>query len=159
MNRTRLQQINSVVALGVRLYLGWVFVAASLHKIAHPGAFALDVATYQFLPIWAVNVFAIIVPWIEIVVGAFLIVGLRVRASALVVSGLMVSFMIALGWALHLELDMACGCFASQGAADEDPISGWTMARDAVWLVMGLYILLADRQPLGLERWLGRARS
>ena len=97
MNRPRLQHINSVLALVVRLYLGWVFVAASLHKIAHPEAFALDVATYQFLPIGAVNVFAIIVPWIEIVVGAFLIVGLRVRASALVVSGLMVSFMIALG--------------------------------------------------------------
>jgi hypothetical protein len=58
------------------------------------------------------------------------------------------------GRAVHLELDMAGGCFVSQGAADEDPISGWTMARDAVQLPVGVHILLANRQPLRLERWL-----
>lgn len=152
-------RLNQGLALVVRLYLGWLFVSASLHKIAVPESFALDVATYQFLPIWAVNFFAITVPWMEVVVGVLLVIGCRVRAAALVIFGLMVSFMVALGWALHLELDMACGCFASQGAADEDPISGWTLARDAVWLALSAYIVLADRRAIGIESWLAGRRS
>jgi hypothetical protein len=70
---------------------------------------------------------------------------------------MMVSFMVALGWALHVGLDVSCGCFASQGTT-QDPISGWTMARDAVWLVMALYILAVDHRPWGVESWLGKRR-
>jgi len=64
---------------------------------------------------------------VELVAGALLLLGIRVRASALLVVLMMASFMIALGWALHLDLHMSCGCFGLQGAADQDPISGWTL--------------------------------
>ncbi|MFC1643012.1 MauE/DoxX family redox-associated membrane protein [Myxococcota bacterium] len=134
-----------------RLYLGWVFLIACVHKILHPGSFAVDVATYQFLPLSTVNLFALTVPWMELGAGALLVLGIRVRAAALVVSGLMVSFMIALAWALHLGLDMSCGCFASQAAAENDPISWHTLGRDAGWLLLGLYVLFFDHHPIGLE--------
>jgi putative oxidoreductase len=150
--------INRVLALLVRLYLGWLFVEASIHKIADPTSFAVDVATYQLLPLWAVNVFAIVVPWVEVVAGALIFAGFRVRAAALLMAGMMVSFIVALGWALHLGLDMTCGCFASQGAAGEDPISGWTLLRDSVWLAMATYVLFADRHPMGIESWISRWR-
>ncbi|MBN1611934.1 MAG: DoxX family membrane protein [Polyangiaceae bacterium] len=150
--------MNRYLALAVRLYLGWLFAEASLHKIAKPASFALDVATYQLLPLYSVNAFAIVVPWVELVAGILLVAGLRVRAAALLVVGMMVSFMVALGWALHLGLDMTCGCFASQGAVGEDPISGWTMLRDGTWLAMGLYVLFADRNPIGIEPWIAKAR-
>jgi putative oxidoreductase len=151
-------RLNRWLALAVRLYLGWLFLDASWHKIAHPASFALDVATYQFLPLYLVNVFAIIVPWVEAVTGVLLLVGARVRAAALLVVGMMIAFMIALAWALHLGLDMSCGCFASQGAVGEDPISGWTMLRDGTWLALGLYVLFADKNPLGMDTWMARGR-
>jgi len=146
------------LGLAARLYVGYVFVSACYHKIMDPGVFAVDVATYQFLPLSTVNVFALTVPWMELVVGVLLVIGLRVRAAALVVSGLMVAFMIALAWALHLGLDMSCGCFASQAATEDDAISWHTMVRDSVWLLLGLYILVFDRRPLGVER-LAKQRS
>jgi uncharacterized membrane protein YphA (DoxX/SURF4 family) len=138
------------------VYLGGLFVLASLHKIAHPASFALDVATYQLLPLWLVNPFALTVPWIELWVGLLLIVGLRVRAAALVTSLLMASFMVALGYALAKGLDMSCGCFASQSVAKHDPISYKTMLRDTAWLFLGLFILFFDKQPIGVERWLSK---
>ena len=144
--------------LAARLYVGYVFVSACYHKIMNPGVFAVDVATYQFLPLSTVNVFALTVPWMELVVGVMLVVGLRVQAAAVIVSGLMVSFMIALAWALHLGLDMSCGCFASQAATEEDAISWHTMVRDSVWLLLGVYILVFGRRPLGVER-LAKERS
>ena len=154
MNRLLDWRGHAWLALFARLYVGVVFLMACYHKILDPGVFALDVATYQFLPLSTVNLFALTVPWIEFAVGALLVLGVRVQASALIVSGLMVSFIVALAWALHLNLDMSCGCFASQAAADDDPISWHTLLRDSVWLVQGLYITVFDRHPIGLERLL-----
>ena len=152
MNRFLNSPGHAWLGLPARLYLGMVFLLACYHKILHPGTFAVDVATYQFLPLSTVNLFALTVPWIELVVGIMLVLGLRVQACGLIVSGLMVSFMVALGWALHLGLDMSCGCFASQAATEDDPISWHTLVRDSVWLVLGLYVMLFDRHPIGLER-------
>jgi uncharacterized membrane protein YphA (DoxX/SURF4 family) len=151
MSRIGLKQAVPGLALLSRLYLGGLFVYASLHKIAHPGAFAIDVATYQLLPLWSVNGFALTVPWIELLVGLCLVLGLRVRAAALVTSLLLVSFMVALGYALSRGLNLSCGCFASEGAK-HDPISKLTLLRDAGWLLLGLFILGFDRRPWGLER-------
>ena len=146
------------LGLPARVYLGLVFVIASWHKILDPGTFALDVATYQILPLWAVNGLALVLPWVELLAGGMLILGFRARAAALLVTVMMLSFIAALLWGLHLGLDMACGCFASQAATTDDPISWRTLARDGLWLALGLYVLILDRIPLGLDRILhGRA--
>lgn len=152
MNRLFDWRGHAWLGLAARLYVGAVFLLACTHKILHPEAFALDVATYQLLPLSTINLFALTVPWMELVAGVMLVVGWRARAAALVVAGLMAAFMIALGWALHLDLDMSCGCFASQAAAEEDAISWHTLVRDSVWLLLALYVLFFDRRALGVER-------
>jgi uncharacterized membrane protein YphA (DoxX/SURF4 family) len=129
------------------------------HKILDPKSFALDVATYQFLPLSTVNLFALVLPWVELLAGAMLVVGLRVRAASLLTTAMMVAFIVALGWALHLGLDMSCGCFASQAAAQGDSISWRTMVRDGTWLLQALYVFLFDRRPFGLEMWASSRRS
>lgn len=139
------------LALAARLYLGILFVVAAWHKILDPGAFALDVATYQFLPLPLINLFALGLPFVEVLAGAMLVLGLRVRAAALLVTLMMVAFLIALGHALHLGLDMSCGCFAAGETAD--PISWRTIVRDLAWLGLAMYVLVLDRRPLGVERW------
>ncbi len=151
---TRILEWKGHVWLGLatRLYLGVLFVTASWHKILHPEAFAVDIATYQLLPLWAINGFALTLPWLELVTGVMLIAGLRVQAAAALIMGMMVSFLIALGWALHLHLDMSCGCFASQGTANDDPISWRTVVRDSIWLLQAAYVFVFDRAPLGIER-------
>jgi uncharacterized membrane protein YphA (DoxX/SURF4 family) len=151
-------QGHALLALLARVYLGVVFLLACLHKIADPPSFAVDIATYQLLPLPLLNLAALVLPWVELLAGAMLVLGFRTRAAALLVVGMMVIFMIALGWALHLGLDMSCGCFAA-GAGESDPITGWTMARDAGWLALGLYVLIFDRHPLGLDRFWPRRRQ
>jgi uncharacterized membrane protein YphA (DoxX/SURF4 family) len=145
---------HAVLGLLARLYLGGLFVYASWHKIRYPATFALDVATYQILPLALVNLTALVLPWVEALSGALLIVGWRARAGALLVAAMMVVFMVALGAALGRGLDLSCGCFAAQDTAD--PISGWTMLRDGTWLALALYVLVFDRRPLGLDRLLER---
>jgi len=140
------------LCLLARIYLGLVFIIASWHKIINPGIFALDVATYQLLPLWIINGFALVLPWVELLAGTMLILGLRTQAAALLVSLMMLSFMIALLWALRLELDMSCGCFASQAAVTDDPISWLTVGRDFFWFALALYVLTFDKRPLNIHR-------
>ena len=154
MNRFLNWSGHSWLALPARLYLGWVFVFACLHKIAHPGMFALDIATYDILPLSVINLMAITLPWVELFAGAMLIVGFRVRGASLAIAGMMVMFMVAIVIALDKGLDMACGCFASEAA--EDTISGKTVLRDLGWLMLSVYVVLFDRRPIGFDRILAR---
>ncbi len=141
------------LAVPTRWYLGLLFAGASLHKIAYPASFALDVATYDVLPLALVNLTALTLPWVELVAGILLLVGWRVRPAALLVTGMMAVFLLALLIALARGLDMSCGCFASQGAED-DPISRLTVLRDLAWLAMSVLVVVADRGLVGLDGWL-----
>ena len=68
---------RSCLGLAARVYLGGVFLFACWHKILEPGSFALDIATYQILPLGLVNLMAITLPWVELAAGVMLIVGVR----------------------------------------------------------------------------------
>lgn len=143
------------LALPARLYLGGVFVYASLHKLAFPASFALDIATYDILPLQLVNLLAIVLPYLELATGALLIAGLRSRAATLWIIAMMLVFIAALSLAMSKGLQMSCGCFASPTMAAET--IGWpTLARDLAWLSLALYIFVVDRQPIGLEGLLRR---
>jgi putative oxidoreductase len=150
-----LREPLSLLGLGLRLYLGVLFLTACWHKILDPGAFAVDIATYQILPVVLVNPMAILLPWTELFAGVMLVVGFKTRAAALLVTLMMSIFTLALVIAVARGLDMSCGCFASQGMVD-DPISWSTVARDLTWLAMALFVYLYDRNPLGLDRLLSR---
>lgn len=145
------------LAVPARLYLGALFVAACLHKIAEPYAFAVDVATYGILPLALVNLTAIVLPWIELAAGLMLLAGLHTRPAALLVAAMMAVFLTALIIALAHGLDMSCGCFASQGA-HEDPISFRTVVRDLAWLLLAILVLAGDRGRLALDAVIERRR-
>jgi putative oxidoreductase len=149
---------HAIFALAARLYLAAIFLFACWHKILEPAAFALDIATYQILPLYLVNLLAIVLPWIELAAGLMLLLGFRTRAAALLVAGMMVMFTVAISIAVAKGLDMSCGCFASQGSA-EDPISWRTILRDASWLFLAAYVFIFDRRPLGLDRLFGRRKN
>ncbi len=138
---------NSYISLILRIYIGAVFIYASVHKIIHPEIFATDIATYDILPLSLINLMAIILPYIEIVSGILIIIGPFQKEAALMISGMMVIFLIALIIALYKGINISCGCFASQ-SVEEDPISYKTVVRDSIWLLISLYVLFFDRRPL-----------
>ncbi|MBW2735409.1 MAG: DoxX family membrane protein [Deltaproteobacteria bacterium] len=158
MSRFLLWRGHAMLALPARVYLGVIFIYASIHKIADPGTFALDVATYDLLPLVLVNAMAIIMPPIEFVAGVLIIVGWRTRAAGLLITAMMGIFVVAVSMALAKGLDTSCGCFASQ-AMEEDPITGLTVLRDVVWMLLGAYVVLFDRRPLGVDGFLMRRRE
>src|SRR5262245_25343597 len=145
---------TAFVVVPMRLYLGAIFIYASLHKIAAPYDFALSVATYQILPAPAVNLFALLVPWIELALGIALILGIWTRMASTLASALLRVFIAAIAIALGRGLQLSCGCFASQQAAGEMGIP--TLLRDVGWLALGLCVVALDDGKYGLDRFLDR---
>lgn len=125
------------VAFVARVVLGGVFIYASLDKIIHPDFFAEAVYNYQLSPEMAVNLVAIWLPWLEFWCGVLLVLGLWVRGSILILSGLLLVFLSAIGINLARGLDIHCGCFTTQGT---DPMTIFTLFRDFSFLFLALYL-------------------
>lgn len=132
---------HPVSALVIRLYLGGLFVYASLNKINYPAEFSDNIAAYLLVPYWLVDPIAIFLPWVELVSGVCLVTGIRVRASAAVISTLLGVFTVTLIVVLIRKTPIDCGCFHNVG----DPVSWLTVGRDLIWLSMGLFVYRHDR--------------
>ena len=122
-----------------RLALGGIFIYASLDKIAHPGAFARIIANYAILPDFLVTLPALALPWLELVAGLCLVVGLWPRSAALLLSLLLLLFMVVLGINALRGVSMSCGCFSTSATDTEKAYL--LVFRDLLILIPGLLIV------------------
>jgi putative oxidoreductase len=132
---------NPYVAVAFRLTLGISFIVASLSKIPYPAEFSENVAGFQMVPFWGVNLMGVTMPWAELVAGLFLILGIRTRASGTILGLLLVMFVVGLSLNLVKGAPINCGCFESVG----EPISWDLVARDLLMLLMAWQIFFYDR--------------
>ncbi len=134
------------LALFCRLVLGGVFMISALGKLLDPQDFAHATAAFRILPIQTVNVFAMIMPWVEMICGALLIVNRKVPAAALILAGLNVVFIAVIVSAMVRGLDIDCGCF-SLLSKQKAGLSIWLIARDILFLALCLPLLASLRTP------------
>ncbi|MBI5480893.1 MAG: DoxX family membrane protein [Deltaproteobacteria bacterium] len=144
------------VALIFRLALAAVFLWAGIAKAWNPQEFGLEIARYRMVPHNLINVMAITLPWIEIVAGVLLVIGLWARAAALLCTGMMVVFIAAIISALQRGLDISCGCFG--GGDQAARLSQATLWRDLLWFLWAAHATLYDRGVLGIDGLLERRR-
>ena len=133
-----MKRLLRIFPLAARLVLAAVFLWAAWGKIADPEAFALAVYRYRILPAWAVNAFALWLPWIEVLAALALLLPNRraAAAGAALAAGMLAAFTAAYAAALARGLSIACGCFTLRADA---AAGGWTtLARNA-----GLFLLAA----------------
>ena len=116
---------NSWIELAARWILGLTFIYASIHKIAAPAEFAKIIYGYDLFPAVFINLIAIIIPFLEMVTGLALVIGIYPRSAAInLIRG-------------H-EFD--CGCFAV-GQSGYSSSSEATLIRDIIYFVLGLQII------------------
>lgn len=132
------------LVLAARWLIGGLFIYASIHKLLDPAQFAVSVRNYMIIaPAWS-NLVALTLPWIEVVAGLFLIVGIQTRPSALITTGMLAFFLGAMIYAYSIGLDIDCGCFSS-GASSGGRIGLYHLGRDTLLLLTSLSILLLDQ--------------
>ncbi len=135
-----------------RVILGGVFIYASIDKILHPQAFAKIIHNYRLVPDLLVTFPAIILPWLEMISGLFLLAGIFSRASALVLSAMLLMFGTAITINLVRGITFDCGCFSTvTTTAGSDPLG--LLVRDILLLIPGLVVIFfyKDKEKRTLE--------
>jgi uncharacterized membrane protein YphA (DoxX/SURF4 family) len=108
---------NPAVLRVAQIAIGCVFLAAALGKIGDLAGFSLQIHNYHLAPTWGENLIAVVLPWIELVAGLALVVGVVPRAGAIVVLTLKLLFTVAEGAAWARGLNFECGCFGKADAS------------------------------------------
>jgi len=132
---------SEYLSLVLRLVMGIVFIYASMTKIPYPAEFAKNVEAYRLFPYWSINLIAVFLPWLEMICGLFLIIGLTTRASAAVLTVLLTGFTISLAVNVVRGSPITCGCFDSVG----DQIGWYDVVRDFLLLLFTVHVFFFDR--------------
>ncbi|MBQ7249497.1 MAG: DoxX family membrane protein [Deltaproteobacteria bacterium] len=94
-----------------RCLVGGIFFYAGALKMADVIVFAGEVAAYHLIPHNFTYLVAAILPSIEVLIGALLLLDCRVRGAAFLAGVLNLIFILALVSALVRGLNISCGCF------------------------------------------------
>jgi putative oxidoreductase len=132
---------SEYLAFVLRVYIGSIFIYASMSKITDPAVFAENIAVYRIMPYWGLNLTAVILPWLELLCGFLLIIGLRTRATALILAGLFFMFTIFVIINIFRGSDITCGCFDEVG----EPIGWAKVAQNTTWFIMTMMVFFFDR--------------
>jgi uncharacterized membrane protein YphA (DoxX/SURF4 family) len=138
---------NKSLLLVFRLALGGLFVYAGVVKVFDPLDFAQDIRNYRLVGQSLSFMAALVLPWLEILAGVALAAGIWKRASALIISGLLVFFIALTLVTIARGLDVECGCF---GALSRKSGFG-VILEDLGMLFMGLVLLFSKKglPPMG----------
>ena len=148
MNGRALDVIGTLARFGlatVWLISGWI-------KAADAGQTYVAVRAYDVLPPASAGPVAAVLPWLELALGLLLLVGLGVRAVAIVSAGLLLLFVagITQAWVRGLSID--CGCFGGGGAVDPDATAyGLELLRDTGFLVLAGWLVVRPRAFVALD--------
>lgn len=122
-----------------RLVLGGLFIYSGVDKIIDPVAFAAVIHHYRLAPPNMINFAATVIPWIEFVAGLFLILGVRLRASALTINLMLVFFTVVLAITAFRGINVACGCFSTSTAVKSNLVI--RIIEDFGMLALGLHVM------------------
>ncbi|MCL5991743.1 MAG: DoxX family membrane protein [Bacteroidetes bacterium] len=101
---------NGYLNLVVRLLLGGLFIFTALSKFSDLSVFSKEIDNYNILPIFLINTFAVVLPWVELLCGIFLLTGIRIKANAMISISLFSVFTLAILIAMFQGLSINCGC-------------------------------------------------
>ncbi len=136
-----------------RVAIGGVLIYAGFLKAVAPAAeFAGAIEAYHLLPHAFVTPVAYGLPWMEMWVGTFLVMGFAIKLSAVLASGLFILFAAVIGSALARGIDLAsCGCFGAETLSPRH-----TIFADLILIALSLFLVFARprHSALSLDQWL-----
>lgn len=131
---------NRWIILSIRWILGFTFIAASIHKIADPAMFAKTIYGYDLFPHITINFIAIVLPFIELLTGLFLVLNIYSKSAATLAGIMLVAFILAISINMARGHEFDCGCF-SFGSEDSSTGTKSLLIRDIFLLVLCIFLL------------------
>jgi uncharacterized membrane protein YphA (DoxX/SURF4 family) len=128
------------------------FLTSSYGKLVDIERYSVD-AVYNFgiLPIALARPFGLVMPFVELLCGLGLLLGVLTRLSALGIALMSLSFFIAKAMVLSQGRSIECGCFG----AVIDTLASVTIFIDLPMMGMALMIMLAPSQ---IRHWVSMGK-
>jgi uncharacterized membrane protein YphA (DoxX/SURF4 family) len=128
--------MRRVVAIVGRLALAAVFLWAAYTKLRDPWmVFAMEIDAMHIVPGTAVEFVARGMPWLELMLGVLLVVGIQMRYVASAATALLVCFFSVLLFLYFKGFQGDCGCF---GPGEQ--LGPKTLTRDGALVALSLWI-------------------
>lgn len=127
----------SIIVLIARILIGGILIYASIDKIVDPSGFARTIDNYHLIPFGLENIMAIILPWLELIIGLCLIIGVFIDGAAFLVIIMMVVFISAITYAILNGYNIECGCGLKPG----ELIGIQKIIEDITYLILAWMIL------------------
>lgn len=147
---------QSLFWFAVRLFIGFVFFYSGFSKVMEPVEnFKAVLYEYRLIPHFVAPVLMYLVPWVELILGLFLLTGYAPRLSAkgaILLSGMFV-MMLTVQYALTGSFPSDCGCFG------EGPIhlsGAQVLLLDIVQIILMTGYLRQKSFILSLDQYLRR---
>ena len=130
------------IDLLARIVLGFVFIYASLDKIIDPQQFSNTIDNYHITPKSLNNIFALTIPFVELMIGLFLVFGIYLNGSSTLAIILLLWFIFIITQALFRGIDLHCGCFDLVQKSDANIKLEMfkRIIEDVVFLILGIII-------------------
>ncbi len=126
------------VELSASILLGIVFITSGVGKLLGQSAFFLSMSSSAVLPLVFATIIAAWLPWVELILGVSLIVGVLSRFAALLSSVLAIDLIIYNTWMISHGLAYEpCGCLG----IFERLLRGSLSSMNALYVDIGLLTL------------------
>ncbi len=138
------------LTLRVQIALGVIFVVAALPKLTDPPSFAHMIYNYRILPGGLINILSLVMPWLELLTGLALILGVWVRPARTIIAAMLLVFIVVIAFNLARNNAIDCGCFevskANFSHGERLADMRWVIIRDVGMLLMIAQLWYADRR-------------
>ncbi len=151
------QRLQPWLTLGLRGVMVYYFLMPGVEKLQHAKDFASTVQAYHVLPPNIASIYAGCLPWLEILIGLYLLVGLFTRITAAACGGLLLSFIIALSVVLIRGEAIECGCYV--GGSAPEPVTWWLVVRDILLFAGCGYLFFFSQTPYSVDAWLNQEET
>jgi uncharacterized membrane protein YphA (DoxX/SURF4 family) len=151
---------GNYITAAIRIVMGSLLVFSGFFKVLDIESFGNVIAMYDLAPPWSIPYAAFTLPVLEIAIGMFIALGIRIQASSLIAAVLMVFFAVIIAISVARGQTFECGCFELNrlGIGIDERVSLSLVARDIVFAALYLLIMTAKNNMLSLERVLERLR-
>jgi len=151
----KLPALRMVLPWLLRLIVAGVFLYAGIAKLTHPTDFHADTLNFQWIDDPDAAWIALGLPVLEVICSAAIIIPSWSRPAALILGGLLIIFLAALGRAWLFGLDLHCGCFGSSTESVHYP---WKFVQNIALLLMTTFVWLGSSEKYFCKKSFVRIR-
>lgn len=149
-NNSRVTIVRYLCLL-IRLVTGGIFIVSSISKLPMQSRFVEVVQSFQLLPYPLSVAYGLVLPWVELLVGCYLVLGILVKPRAIITILMCISFLIA-NISSVIRGEYYCpDCFGALFALSVTQ----AITLDILIIIGALVLLLVARkiEPLSFDSW------